>query len=292
MKTFLDCIPCLLRQALHSVRSTTEDEQVHETIVRTVLEDIASMDFQQSPATMAQTIHRRVREATGNTNPYAEQKRRLNDIALELYPIFSSRIENAANPLELAVRLAIAGNIMDLGVKNNLTEDEVLASFDDCLDATLDCHISEFARAVEEAGDILYLADNAGEIVFDRLLLERLPREKLTVAVRGKSVINDATMEDAEYVGLAEVARIIDNGSDAPGTILADCSDAFRRHFERADLIISKGQGNYETLADSSRPIYFLLRVKCPIIARDLKCPVGTTILRRSLSHSAVEEAT
>lgn len=287
MKTFLDCIPCLLRQALNSVRSTTEDEQVHETIIRTVLEGIAGMDFQQPPAMMAQTIHRRIRDMTGNANPYAEQKQRLNDLALEIYPIFSSRIENAADPLELAVRLAIAGNIMDLGVKNNIDEDEMLVSFDDCLDAPLDCQIAEFARAVEEAGDILYLADNAGEIVFDRLLLERLPREKLTVAVRGKPVINDATMEDAVYVGLAEVAKLIDNGSDAPGTILADCSDDFRRHFERADLIISKGQGNYETLADCPRPIYFLLRVKCPIIARDLECAVGTAVLRRSPSRSA-----
>lgn len=290
MKTFLDCIPCLLRQALHSVRLTTKDELVHETIVRAVLKGIADMDFQQPPAVMSQTIHRRIREATGNANPYAEQKRRLNDIALELYPLFSSRIETAADPLELAVRLAIAGNIMDLGVKDSLSENEVLASFDDCLNALLDCHVTEFAQAVEEASDILYLADNAGEIVFDRLLLERLPREKLTVAVRGKPVINDATKEDAEYVGLANVAKIIDSGSDAPGTLLTDCSDAFRFAFERADLIISKGQGNYETLADSRRPIYFLLRVKCPIIARDLQCPVGTAVLRRSLSRSAAQE--
>jgi uncharacterized protein with ATP-grasp and redox domains len=156
----------------------------------------------------------------------------------------------------------------------------------------LDCHIAEFAQAVEEAEDILYLTDNAGEVVFDRLLLEQLPRKKVTVAVRGKPVINDATMEDAEYVGLAEVARIIDNGSDAPGTILSDCSDTFRRRFERADLIISKGQGNYETLADCPRPIYFLLQVKCPIIARDLNCQVGTAILRRTSSRLVEQETT
>jgi damage-control phosphatase, subfamily I len=290
MKTFLDCIPCLIRQALHSVRSTTEDEQVHETIVRMALDGIASMDFQQPPAMMAQAIHRRIREATGNADPYAEQKRRLNDVALELYPVFFDQIKNAANPLEFAVRLAIAGNVMDLAVKTNLDENEVLASFDDCLAAPLDCHIAEFAKAVEKANDILYLADNAGEIVFDRLLLEQLPREKVTVAVRGKAVINDATITDAEYVGLTDVVRVIDNGSDAPGTILNDCSDAFRRRFELTDLIISKGQGNYETLVDSPRPIWFLLRVKCPIIARDLECPVGTTILRQSPSRYATQE--
>ena len=290
MKTFLDCIPCLIRQALHSVRSTTEDEQVHETIVRTALEGIAGMDFRQPPAVMAQAIHRRIREATGNEDPYAEQKRRLNDAALELYPMLSDRVKRAGSPLELAVRLAIAGNIMDLAVKTNLGEDEVLASFDDCLAAPLDCPIAEFAQAVEEANSILYLADNAGEIAFDRLLIEQLPREKVTVAVRGRPVINDATMEDAEYVGLTNIVKIIDNGSDAPGTILSDCSDVFRRHFERADMIISKGQGNYETLADSPRPIWFLLRVKCPIIARDLECSVGTTILRRSSSRLPGED--
>jgi damage-control phosphatase, subfamily I len=282
MKTFLDCIPCLIRQALHSVRSTSDDEQVHEAIVRTALEGIAGMDFRRPPAVMAQSIHRRIREATGNADPYVEQKRRLNDVALELFPVFSQRIEKAGNPLELAVRLAIAGNIMDIAVKTDLGEGEVLASFDDCLAAPLGRQIDEFAEAVEKANDILYLADNAGEIVFDRLLLEQLPRRKVTVAVRGKPVINDATMADAEYIGLPEITKVIGNGSDAPGTILSDCSDAFRRHFERADMIISKGQGNYETLADCQRPIWFLLRVKCPIIARDLKCPVGTTILRRS----------
>jgi uncharacterized protein with ATP-grasp and redox domains len=236
---------------------------------------------------MAQAIHRHIREVTGNVDPYVEQKRRLNDVAMELFPIFSQRIKSAANPLEIAVRLAIAGNIMDLAVKTSLGEEEVLASFEDCLAAPLDCQIDEFVHAVETAEDILYLTDNAGEIVFDRLLLEHLPCEKVTVVVRGKPVINDATMADAEYVGLAKIVTVIDNGSDAPGTILSDCSGDFRYRFARSDMIISKGQGNYETLADSSRPIWFLLRVKCPIIARDLKCPVGTTILRRTTSHAA-----
>ncbi|MBN2024737.1 MAG: DUF89 family protein [Pirellulales bacterium] len=286
MKTFLDCVPCLLHQALHSVRCTTQDERVHETIVRTALESMAAMDFRRPPAAMAQIIHRRIRELTDTSDPYARQKRRLNDAAMSLYPACAARVAGAADPLELAVRLAIAGNVMDLAVKTHLTEEEMLASLDECVDAPLDCSIAEFARAVEEADEILYLADNAGEIVFDRLLLERLPREKLTVAVRGKPVINDATIEDARYVGLAEVVNVIDNGSDAPGTILDDCSDAFRRRFERADLIISKGQGNYETLAGSTRPIWFLLRVKCPIIARHLGCSVGTTILRRASSQT------
>ena len=144
MKTFLDCIPCLILQALHAVRSTTDDERTHETIVRTALEGIAGMDFRQPPAVMAQAIHRRTREVTGNADPYVEQKRRLNDVALELFPVFSQRIENAANPLELAVRLAIAGNVMDLAVKTNLGEDDVQ-------DAREDRRLSWHTRARHQA---------------------------------------------------------------------------------------------------------------------------------------------
>ncbi len=287
MKTFFDCVPCLIRQTLDSVRSTTDDEQTQESILRQVLKEIAVMDFQQPPAAMAQAIHRRIRKTTGNLDPYVEKKRRLNDMALKLYPVFARRIEQSADPLELAARLAIAGNVMDLGVKSNLDEAEMIAEIDDCLTTPLDAdNVAEFAQAIDEAKNILYLTDNSGEIVFDRLLMERLPREKLTAAVRGAPIINDATIEDAEYIRLAEVARVIDNGSDSPGTILDDCSEAFRRHFERADLIIAKGQGNYETLAGSPHPIFFLLRIKCSVIARDLNLPVGAVVLTRSLHRS------
>ncbi len=287
MRTFFDCVPCLIRQTLDSVRSTTDDEQTQESILRGVLKDLAVMDFQRPPAAMAQAIHRRIRETTGRPDPHADVKRRLNDAALKLYPVFARRIEQSDDPLELAARLAIAGNVMDLGVKSDLREDEMIAEIDACLATPLDANkVAEFARAIEEAENILYLTDNSGEIVFDRLLMERIPREKLTVAVRGAPIINDATIEDAEYVRLGEVARVIDNGSDSPGTIIDDCSVALRRCFERADLIIAKGQGNYETLVESPRPIFFLLRIKCPVIARDLNLPVGTFVLARSPHRS------
>ena len=113
------------------------------------------------------------------------------------------------------------------------------------------------------------------EIVFDRLLIEQLPREKVTLVVRGAPVSNDATMIDAEDTGLTKLLEVIDNGSDAPGTILDDCSHAFRERFDSADLIIAKGQGNYESLSEVEKDIYFLLKAKCPVIARDLGCEVG-----------------
>ena len=282
MKTFFDCIPCLIRHSLDSARRLTDDEQVHESLLREVLLEMSRMDLEQPPAAMAQRVHRRIRQLCGNGDLYRKSKDWSNQLALELLPNFRHRMEDAADRWETAVRLAIAGNIMDLGVKSGLEESDIQVSIAQSMYEPLDGSIPHFVAAIESANRILYLTDNAGEIVFDRLLIEQLPRDRVTVAVRGAPIINDATLEDAETAGLTELVRVIDNGSDAPGTILADCSDEFRRHFDEADLIISKGQGNFETLNGTSRPIYFLLRVKCAVIARDVGLPVGRMVLQSS----------
>jgi len=287
MNTFFDCIPCLIRQTLASVRLVTSDERVHEQVLREVLQSASRMDLRQPPAAMAQLVHRRIRELCQNADPYRASKTRFNRLALDLLPAFRHRLEEYYNPWDAAVRLAIAGNVMDLGVKGGLSETEIRGSIDRSLSETLDGNTAEFAASVREARRILYLTDNAGEIVFDRLLIERMPRKRVIVAVRGSPVINDATLEDAEEAGLTQLVQVIDNGSDAPGTLLRDCSEAFQRHFADADLIVAKGQGNYETLSEVSARVYFLLRVKCPVVARDIGCPVGRMVLRPSRGRAA-----
>jgi len=136
--------------------------------------------------------------------------------------------------------------------------------------------------AVERAKEILYLGDNTGEIVLDRLLIEQMPREKLTYVVRGHPILNDALMEDAQIAGLTDLVEVIDNGSDAPGTILETCSEAFRGRFEQADLVIAKGQGNFESLGDTRRAVFFLLRPKCAVLARHLGCDLGRLMVLES----------
>jgi uncharacterized protein with ATP-grasp and redox domains len=279
MKTHLDCVPCIIRQSLDSARLLTDNEEIHEQILREVLEAASRMDLEKSPPVMAQTIHRRLRELTGQADPYRGAKDHFNQLALDLLPKYQAQMEQAENPLEIAVRLAIAGNIIDLGVKSGLDEQEVVDSIETCLTDPLEGSVAEFDAAITDARSILYLTDNAGEIVFDRLLIEQLPRDRVVVAVKGSPIINDATMVDAEAAGLTDLVRVIDNGSNAPGTVLEDCSPEFRVHFDAADLIISKGQGNYETLGESPRPIFFLLRVKCPVVARDTECPLGRMLL-------------
>ncbi|MGM0489424.1 MAG: damage-control phosphatase ARMT1 family protein [Planctomycetota bacterium] len=293
MKTLLDCIPCVIRQSLHAARSVTADETIHERIVREALRSVSETDLNESPPALGQRIHARIRELTQTADPYREAKTRQNQAALAMYPDLSRRVKEASNPLEVAVRLAIAGNAMDLAIMREQRESDIRESVTAALEEPWDGQIKQFAHAIEHASHILYLADNAGEIVLDRLLIEQLSPENVVLAVRGAPVINDATMADAEIAGITDVVAVIDNGSDAPGTILADCNDRFLRHFSEADLIISKGQGNYETLRESARPVYFLLRAKCDAVARDLGCSVGQMILRPSrASAPAVSETT
>jgi len=282
MRTFFDCISCFVRQALESVRMVTSDEAIHERLVREVLRVLGEMDLRESPPAMGQRIHRLIRELTGQDDPYRKVKDRFNRLALDAYPKLKGRVDRSVDPLDTAMRLAIAGNVIDMGVNNHLTDEHVYEAIDHALEAPFEADLTGFAEAISRAMDILYLADNAGEIVLDKLLIEQLPLEKMTVAVKGSPIINDATMEDAEAAGLTELVEVIDNGSDAPGTILDDCSDAFRRRFDEADLVIAKGQGNYETLSDVTKDIFFILKAKCPVIARDLGCEVGSLVLRRS----------
>jgi len=177
------------------------------------------------------------------------------------------------------VRLAIAGNIIDLGAKSGLTEDEARQTAATALEQPLIGALAELREAVSRARRILYLCDNAGEIVFDRVLIGQLPRGAVTVAVRGHAVINDATREDAEAAGLSELAEVIDNGSAMPGTVLADCSPEFRRRFAEADLVIAKGQGNCESLHAERAPLFCLFRVKCAIVATHCGHPVGSHVV-------------
>jgi uncharacterized protein with ATP-grasp and redox domains len=283
MRIYLDCIPCFIRQSLDAARHATEDVHVHEQVVRGVLSLANNCDMSLAPPVIGQQIHRLIRELTGVEDPYHGIKQRFNDAALKLYSKMRHLIIESEDPFDTAVRLAIAGNIIDFGVKSQLQTEELEEIVNKCLsDKLSEFQLEAFRSAVNEADDILYLADNAGEIVFDRLLIEQMPVEKITVAVKGSPVINDATMEDAIKAGLPQIVDVIENGSDAPGTIIENCSQAFIDCFEKADLVIAKGQGNYETLSNINKNIFFILKAKCPVISKNIGCEVGEMILQKT----------
>ena len=282
MITTLDCVPCLLRQTLEAARNATDDVAVHERVVHEVLQSLAGSDLSMSPPAVGQQMHRRLRELTGVDDPYREAKDRFNRLALDLLPDLRARVAASPDPFVSALKMAIAGNVIDLGANGGVTEAEAREAVDHAADEPVIGDIDSLRAAVDAAERILYLADNAGEIVFDRLFLEQLPRERITLAVRGRPVLNDVTMVDAETAGITDLVPVIDNGSDAPATILADCSPEFRAHYDAADLIIAKGQGNFESLSEAPGDIAFLFRAKCPAIAEVVNQPIGAHVLVRS----------
>lgn len=287
VRTCGECIPCFMRQALEAVALTRQDLNAGENLYREILGVVAARDWNVSPPVVSQQIQRLIRKRTGCVDPYREMKSELNRMALDLVPEIKARIPTGMSEQEAVVRMAIGGNILDAGAKSGLQMTEAMRTLGRLIEQPLDGDWPGIFSDAESAGDILYLTDNAGEIVFDRCLLEKLPPGKLTVAVRGGPVINDATLEDAKAAGLDDLARVISNGSDAPGTILEDCSPAFREVFKECDLIIAKGQGNYETLNSTDKPSYFLFQVKCQVIAKRVGAAVGTMVVRNDQGRQA-----
>lgn len=282
MKTYLNCIPCFVQQTLTACRFVSDEESLYESVLREVLGMLKDIDMHQTPPAMAMRIYRIIRRRTGIDDPYRDVKHQTTREVLRLLPELRGQVKNADDPFRMAVRFAIGGNTIDCGVGHSITIETVQKAFDHALDGPLDGDVEFLKQAVGEAKSILYVADNAGEIAADRLLIEQLPAGRVTLAVRGRAVLNDATRDDAAMAGYGDDIEIIDNGLDAPGTILEECSEEFQRRFAAADLVIAKGQGNFETLSDAPGRIVFLLKVKCPVISHHTGCPLGHLLVRES----------
>ncbi len=281
MRTALDCYPCFVRQALDAARQVSDDPEIHARVLRGVCQFCTELDLSHSPPTVAQRVHRIVRELSGCSDPYRRVKQQFNRLGMSLRDRLRPCVAAADDPFEAALRLSIAGNSIDFGARNDLTEEKTTALAHQAFTLPLNGRAAALRRAIDAAERILFLADNTGEIALDMLLVERLPRDRTTVAVRGRPVINDATLEDAHTVGMTDLAPVIDNGSDAPGTLLDDCSAEFVAAFNAADLVISKGQGNYESLSDQGhRGIFYLFMPKCKLVSGRTGCSEGTLVVR------------
>jgi len=281
MKTTYDCIPCFIRQTLEAVRFATSNEAVHESVLREILSNVSTMDLQTSPPVMGQHIHRLIRQFTKNDDPYKDVKDRMNQLVLSLYPVLKDMVKMSSDKFDTAIRLSIAGNIIDFGVNTKFDKTMIDNAIESSISGQIFGSTKQLYQSIGTAKKILYLGDNAGEIVFDRIFIEQLPSEKIIFAVRGKPILNDATLDDAAVTGITDLVEVIDNGSDAPGTVLNECSEHFRQCFQEADIVISKGQGNYETLSNEKKNLFFLLKAKCPVIAKHIGCKIGDQVVIR-----------
>ena len=276
MQSAAECYPCFLNQTIKTARLSTNDPRRLKALLDEVASYLQFHPFNVVPPVLSEDIYRIITRETGAADPYRELKRRCIRQALRLYPEVKKRVAASPDPLRAAIQAALAGNVIDFGVKE---EFDMAADVADLLDRipVID-HYRDFQTGLARAGRILYLGDNAGETVFDRILIEALDRP-VDYAVRSAPIINDALAEDARASGLSALARIVESGCGTPGIVLPRTSPEFRRLFRAANLIISKGQGNYEALSESGRPIFFLLKVKCEVVARHTGAPKGSLAL-------------
>ncbi len=285
MRTYLDCIPCFLRQSLEASRMVTSNETLHEIVLKKVMRYLQVISsFNNPPPELSKEVHAIVRNMLNCKDPYREVKKKSNEMANELYPRLEQIVEEAKDPFLMATKLAIIGNVIDFGAMNRFdVKDMINKAITENID---DNAYSRFKESIEKAQTILYLADNAGEIFFDKLLIKKFAEmgKRIVYAVKNNPIINDATIEDAKFAGIDKFAEVLpaDEGQDksAPGILLNYASSKFLNYFRNADVIIAKGQGNYESLSNSGREIFFLLVVKCPLVARDIRADIGKLILK------------
>jgi len=277
MRTYLDCLPCFVDQALRAGRIATEDE----TKLKRLLDEVGAMfsdiPLENTPPETGKLIYEKVREITGEFDPYKELKEESTEKALALYPALKQNVENADDALLTAIRIAIAGNTIDFGPHREFDIEKEMAEV--LTKEFAICDYDAFKDRLEQTNEILYLGDNAGEAVFDRILIEAL-QKPVTYVVRAVPVINDVTYGDAIQAGIDDVATILSSGTSAPGTIIRTCNAKFKEIYNNSKFIISKGQGNYEGLSNESRPIFFLLKAKCHVIAHDIGVTVGDIVLK------------
>jgi len=280
MKSESSCFPCFVEQAHSSVLYALDDDEKRWQVLAEVSQLLPGLRMTDTPAYNSSLILHMVNELMDVTDPYAAAKKDSNAAALALVPTLLGKIRAAADKFEAAVRLSVVGNVIDLGIKHqadlNATIDQALAP-----DGFVRFDYPAFKERIAKAQRILWLCDNAGEIVFDRIVMEGLRAQKKMVvaAVKSGPILNDATMEDAKAVGLDKVARVIDTGSDYVGVVREKCSAMFLKVLDTADLVIAKGQGNYETLDHLGNRAFFILKTKCPHVARSLNVPLNSLVL-------------
>ena len=278
MRTFLDCYTCFLRQALDAACNAGADDALQERIIKKVLLLLAETPITSKPPEISELVQQILRTELNDPDPYLALKQSSTQEALALLPWLQEVIQNSPDRLETALQLCAAGNIIDFGAARDFNLPEVIEQL---LSADFGIYdLEEIKKGLASANTILFLADNAGETVFDKLLIEQIKKPVL-YAVKSSPVLNDATRADAISAGLDQVAAIIETGTAIPGACLEKSTPEFRSLFNSADLIISKGQGNYEMLSENPQPIFFLLKAKCAIIATDLQVPLGSFIIKK-----------
>lgn len=287
MKTYIECIPCIINNGIAAAKRLKAKDIIIEDMTREILMHLSKKDYNTFPPALVKGVYEIINKHLETKDPYKDVKDFFNSELLKMEDDLKSIIKESPDKFEKALKLAIAGNIIDFGIKSEISKKMVLRHINEVENKNLEIDDSkQLFESLKDSKTLLYLGDNCGEIVLDKIFIEEIKKEFpyliIKFAVRGKSVINDATVEDAYSIGLNELVPIISNGDGAPGTVIEDCTDDFRKEFYSADIIISKGQGNYESLNEIDRKnVYFLFMAKCSVVAKGLNVPNMSLICKK-----------
>jgi len=289
MKFPIDCYPCLSRLVLKTRDvaglTDTETSQVMEFVLREILANKENLN----PPILTGNMYEYIRNEfpqfkTAEFDPYKIIKKETTQEVLQFYPLLKEKVKGSDTPFDEALKVAAAGNIIDFGAADHLTF-ELAREMDeiDNLDFAV-YHFEYLKQKLNHAEHLLYILDNAGETVFDRVLIEYLaeayPKLNIVIAAREKAILNDATLSDAAMAGLDTCGTLISSGTYYPGTVIGETDERFHKLFHEADVIISKGQGNYETMCDIEKnSIFFILRVKCLSVAKHIGTDIGKLVM-------------
>lgn len=270
------CIECNVRQVLQVCERLDISAEQQETLMRDVLAYLSTADYNKcNPEIMGETWER-ILSHTQNADPYKGVKQQFNAALLQLESELDARIIASPDPFQMALKMAIAGNLIDFAARNpfSLGDLEQKLSVIETTKLAID-RGNSLRERLSTANTLLYLGDNCGEIVLDKLFLRQIhrlwPTLRLVFVVRGKPVINDVTTTDAQQVGMEEVAEVVPNGDGSLGTVMERVSPAFRALFDEADVLIAKGQGNFESLNGIGKPgLFHLFMAKCSLVTQQL----------------------
>lgn len=278
MPLYLDCLSCVVQQAREAVRHAGLEESLQVRVMQRVLHALATMNGPECSSDMIQRAFGVIREVGGVHDPLENVKSYCLDVALRAYPELKHTLDEAERRFDTAVRIAMAGNIIDhhLRVPGRLDNLALFRSIEDALTRPLAVdHVGLLEAAIPKAERILYLSDNAGETVCDRILIEEMPIKRITYAVKSVPVTMDATLRDAAMAGLTDRVKVVEVDTDHPCMDPTRSSGAFPGLFEEADLVIAKGQGNMQVLQGLDKNIFFLARVRCKVKAQAFRVSVG-----------------
>jgi len=274
MKTSLDCMECNIKQLVKVSKFVNASEEKQKIASKKVFEMLSNVDFNKTnPEIMGETW-KILADVFGNDNPYKEIKSFYNNLLLDIYEDVKEIVNNSDDVFQAALKVAVIGNIVDFGAKNSFTKEEVIKRINNYEEMSFKKDDSiKLKQNILKAKTILYIGDNCGEIVLDKIFIEVIKTlnkdVKIYFGVRGGSILNDVTIEDFNEVKMGELASCISSENAVPGTILKDSSKTFNDLFNSADVIIAKGMGNFESLSDNKRSnLYLLLMTKCEYVSK------------------------